>query len=122
MHSQGCRRRGTFNCCSAQAGKRWAAPPLRVQLPLPHRCLSDFALHKQLYKGKASTLYHATDKFSGVVVALKSYSKRRLSDLNWYQVERGECGDGGRLGCLVMPTQAAGALPESGRPGCYLFG
>ncbi|PRW57075.1 aurora other [Chlorella sorokiniana] len=53
-----------------------------------HWCLSDFALGKQLYKGKASTLYQATDKVSGVVVALKSYSKRRLSDLNWYQVER----------------------------------
>ena len=25
---------------------------------------------------------------SGEVVALKTYSKRRLSDLNWYQVER----------------------------------
>ncbi|PSC70705.1 aurora other [Micractinium conductrix] len=50
--------------------------------------LSDFTLTKQLYKGKASTLYQATDKPSGATVALKSYSKRRLSTLNWYQVER----------------------------------
>jgi aurora kinase len=55
----------------------------------PHRrSLSHFTLTKQLYKGKASTLYQATDKPSGLVVALKTYSKRRLSDLNWYQVER----------------------------------
>lgn len=59
-------------------------------LPQPCRCLSDFMLDRQLYKGKASTLYQAIDKISGTVVALKSYSKRRLSDLNWYQVERGE--------------------------------
>ncbi|EFN54910.1 hypothetical protein CHLNCDRAFT_24076, partial [Chlorella variabilis] len=50
--------------------------------------LADFQLSKQLYKGKASTLYQATDRVSGEVVALKTYSKRRLSDLNWYQVER----------------------------------
>lgn len=56
----------------------------------PHfgRSLSDFQLTKQLYKGKASTLYLAVDKPSGMTVALKSYSKRRLSSLNWFQVER----------------------------------
>ena len=57
-------------------------------LPPSCRCVSDFQLNKQLYKGKASTLYHATCRQSGAVVALKSYSKRRLSGLNWYQVER----------------------------------
>jgi len=57
-------------------------------LPSHCRSLADFQLTKQLYKGKASTLYQATDKQSGAVVALKSYSKRRLSPLNWYQVER----------------------------------
>lgn len=77
----------------------WAAPHLGpiasvvglLQSSLPHhrrRSLSHFTLTKQLYKGKASTLYQATDKLSGLVVALKTYSKRRLSDLNWYQVER----------------------------------
>ncbi|KAL4424485.1 hypothetical protein ABPG77_006794 [Micractinium sp. CCAP 211/92] len=50
--------------------------------------LSDFQLTKQLYKGKASTLYLAVDRHSGATVALKSYSKRRLSPLNWHQVER----------------------------------
>ena len=75
--------------------------PLPGPLALPLRCLSDFALNKQLYKGKASTLYQATDKVSGTVVALKSYSKRRLSDLNWYQVERGERAGRGR--CWAGP-------------------
>jgi aurora kinase len=45
-------------------------------------------LTKELYKGKASRLYQAADKVSGQVVALKTYSKRRLSSLNWFQVER----------------------------------
>lgn len=58
-------------------------PPCRAR-----RSLSDFQLTKQLYKGKASTLYLAVDKPSGMTVALKSYSKRRLSTLNWHQVER----------------------------------
>ncbi|KAI7842591.1 hypothetical protein COHA_003695 [Chlorella ohadii] len=68
----------------------WVSPdcPRAMERSNGHWCLSDFALNKQLYKGKASTLYQATDKVSSTVVALKSYSKRRLSDLNWYQVER----------------------------------
>lgn len=49
-------------------------------------CLEDFELHKQLYKGKASLLYKATCRVSGLPVALKLYRKLRLSALNWYQV------------------------------------
>ncbi len=48
--------------------------------------LEDFELHKQLYKGKASLLYRATCRLSGLPVALKLYRKLRLSALNWYQV------------------------------------
>ena len=50
--------------------------------------LKDYMLEKVLYRGKASTLYVATCRLSGVSVALKAYAKRRLSNLNWYQVER----------------------------------
>ena len=50
------------------------------------RCLEDYDLHKQLYRGKASLLYHATCKLSGLPVALKLYRKHKLSELNWYQV------------------------------------
>lgn len=49
------------------------------------RAIGDYELHKQLYKGKASVLYSATCKQSGIHVALKLYRKPRLSDLNWYQ-------------------------------------
>ena len=61
-------------------------PALPVSRPC--RGLADYHLLKQLYKGKASTLYHATCRQSGAAVALKLYSKCRLSELNWYQVER----------------------------------
>ncbi|KAL4451984.1 hypothetical protein ABPG75_007646 [Micractinium tetrahymenae] len=68
----------------------WVSPDLPSGMARPNGqwSLSDFQLTKQLYKGKASTLYQAVDKPSGTTVALKSYSKRRLSPLNWYQVER----------------------------------
>ena len=48
--------------------------------------LEDFELQKQLYKGKASLLYKAICRLSGLPVALKLYRKQRLSALNWYQV------------------------------------
>ncbi len=48
--------------------------------------MEDFELQKQLYKGKASLLYKAVCKVSGMFVALKLYRKARLSQLNWYQV------------------------------------
>jgi len=44
--------------------------------------LEDFDLHKELYRGKCSLLYMATDKQSGQQVALKLYRKRKLSTLN----------------------------------------
>lgn len=69
-------------CATATARPDTLAPPGA------RRSLSDFQLTKQLYKGKASTLYLAVDRHSGATVALKSYSKRRLSPLNWHQVER----------------------------------
>eukprot|EP00798_Chlamydomonas_sp_ICE-L_P023019 gene23019-30213_t len=50
--------------------------------------VEDFDLHKELYRGKTSLLYSATDKKSGVQIALKLYRKRKLSILNRYQVER----------------------------------
>ena len=48
--------------------------------------MEDFELQKQLYKGRASLLYKAVCKVSGIFVALKLYRKARLSQLNWYQV------------------------------------
>ncbi|PNW79089.1 hypothetical protein CHLRE_09g400330v5 [Chlamydomonas reinhardtii] len=50
--------------------------------------VEQFELHKELYRGKTSLLYMATDRISGVQVALKLYRKRKLSVLNRYQVER----------------------------------
>ncbi|KAJ9516181.1 hypothetical protein QJQ45_024610, partial [Haematococcus lacustris] len=50
--------------------------------------VDDFDLHKELYRGKTSLLYMATDRKSGMQVALKLYRKRKLSTLNRYQVER----------------------------------
>lgn len=46
------------------------------------RRVEDFDLHKELYRGKTSLLYMATDKRSGIQVALKLYRKRKLSTLN----------------------------------------
>ncbi len=46
------------------------------------RRVEDFELHKELYRGKTSLLYMATDKKSGTQVALKLYRKRKLSTLN----------------------------------------
>ncbi|KAK9834350.1 hypothetical protein WJX84_004182, partial [Apatococcus fuscideae] len=53
-----------------------------------HWCVEDYELSKQLYKGKASLLFAATCQRSRMPVALKLYRKSKLSDLNWYQVER----------------------------------
>lgn len=54
--------------------------------PVPSRIgcrrVEDFDLHKELYRGKTSLLYMATDKKSGTQVALKLYRKRKLSTLN----------------------------------------
>lgn len=50
------------------------------------RCLEDYDLEKQLYRGKASLLYSAQCRHSKMRVALKLYRKHKLSDLNWYQV------------------------------------
>ena len=50
------------------------------------RSLDDYDLEKQLYRGKASLLYSATCRHSGLRVVLKLYRKHKLSELNWYQV------------------------------------
>lgn len=50
------------------------------------RCVDDYDLLKQLYRGKASLLYRATCRHSNQPVALKLYRKHKLSTLNWYQV------------------------------------
>ncbi len=47
-----------------------------------NRRVEDFELHKELYRGKTSLLYMATDRISGMQVALKLYRKRKLSILN----------------------------------------
>jgi len=46
------------------------------------RRVEDFDLHKELYRGKTSLVYMATDKQSGMQVALKLYRKRKLSTMN----------------------------------------
>lgn len=61
--------------------------PQQMQRTMPWR-VEDFHLHKQLYKGKASLLYSATCRLSGLPIALKLYRKEKLSNLNWFQVER----------------------------------
>ena len=84
------RRRRRRSGAVAGAATGWQQTP-HFAIPCPScacRGLADYHLLKQLYKGKASTLYHATCRQSGAAVALKLYSKRRLSELNWYQVER----------------------------------
>ena len=53
---------------------------------LERRSLDDYDLEKQLYRGKASLLYSATCRQSGLRVVLKLYRKHKLSELNWYQV------------------------------------
>lgn len=58
------------------------------------RHVEQFELHKELYRGKTSLLYMATDKISGVQVALKLYRKRKLSVLNRYVVCGGPVGIG----------------------------
>ena len=75
--------------CGGRLGGGWrptrACPPWHTR---SRRRLEDYQLQRQLYRGKASSLFHATCRRSGVDVALKSYAKRRLSALNWVQVER----------------------------------
>ena len=61
--------------------------------PLSHRRLEDFDLHKELYRGKSSLLYMATDKLSGQQVALKLYRKRKLSTLNRSELPSGLGGE-----------------------------
>lgn len=50
--------------------------------------MDQFQLHKQVYEGRTSRLFFATDKQSGMPVALKLYRKRKLTALNRIQVER----------------------------------
>ena len=50
--------------------------------PADPRAVDNFELHKELYRGKTSLLYMATDKQSGLPVALKLYRKKKLSTLN----------------------------------------
>lgn len=46
------------------------------------RRVEQFKLHKQVYEGRTSRLFLATDRQSGVPVALKLYRKRKLTELN----------------------------------------
>jgi hypothetical protein len=64
-----------------QQGTEWQPAVARLC-----RCVDDYDLVKQLYRGKASLLYRATCRHSNQPVALKLYRKHKLSTLNWYQV------------------------------------
>lgn len=50
--------------------------------------LDQFSIQAQLYKGRYSAVYKAKCSFSGHSVAIKTYTKAKLSALNWYQLER----------------------------------
>lgn len=58
-------------------------------------------LTKQLYRGKASTLYLGHCRHAMQTVVIKAYSKRRLSPLNW-------CGRGGPAGQRALQQGARG--------------
>jgi hypothetical protein len=51
------------------------------------RCLGQFNILLELYRGKMSRLYKAMDICSGSYVALKQYKKAALSPLNRYVCE-----------------------------------
>lgn len=51
------------------------------------RCINQFELLTELYRGKTSLLHEAIDKCSGSRVAVKQYRKAQLSPLN-----RCDCG------------------------------
>ncbi len=44
--------------------------------------VDQFDLHERVYKGRCSRLYKATDRRSGMTIALKLYRKHKLSVLN----------------------------------------
>ncbi|DBA84709.1 TPA: hypothetical protein ACH3X1_005961 [Trebouxia sp. C0004] len=77
----------TKQLCGPRDVKVSSSCPPGLQRLGPWR-IEDFDLHKRLYQGKASLLYSATCKKSKLPVAVKVYRKARLSELNWYQVER----------------------------------
>lgn len=49
---------------------------------IAHRSIGQFSLHEQIYKGKTSRVYTATDKLSLLHVVIKYYKKDRLTPLN----------------------------------------
>ncbi|GAX79690.1 hypothetical protein CEUSTIGMA_g7131.t1 [Chlamydomonas eustigma] len=51
-------------------------------------CIQQFELLNELYRGKYSRVFEAVDKVSGHYLALKLYSKRKLTQLNRRQVQR----------------------------------
>ena len=51
-------------------------------------CLADYTVLEKLYKGYASSVYKATCKASGDVVALKVYTLAAVCDLYKYQIYR----------------------------------
>jgi len=69
--------------------------------------VEDFDLHKELYRGKTSLVYMATDKQSGVQVALKLYRKRKLSTMNrWGTVSSLQaCKHLHQLSCISSAVQ-----------------
>lgn len=72
---------GTELCCSQSTPITFHFMAAMCGVPTRRR-VDDFELHKELYRGKTSLLYSATDRRSGIPVALKLYRKRKLSVLN----------------------------------------
>ncbi|KAG1654655.1 hypothetical protein FOA52_010283 [Chlamydomonas sp. UWO 241] len=50
--------------------------------------ISQFVLGHTIYEGRNSRLHHGVDKVSGVAIAVKVYTKDKLTALNRFQVER----------------------------------
>lgn len=82
----------------ASAGGPYATPPnkrticvspwLPSSMQRPEWMLDDFKLHSEVYRGKASVVYVATDSISGSKVVLKLYRKSKLTVLTHSQVMR----------------------------------
>ena len=54
-----------------------------------HRCISDFVLVKEIGNGAVSTVFYALCKRSCLRVAIKIYTKSKLTKLNARQVRDG---------------------------------
>ena len=83
----------------------------------PRRRIQDFSLVKEVGSGAASTVYYALCRKSCLPVAIKMYSKHKLTVLNRRQVgtsrRDGQTDRGMRhVGCCVSPAAATAARRE----------